>query len=246
MSFRIDGDSAMEALLASDAFRDIAHTATVARGRVWEVLASLVEEKSVDLIVVGTHGRRGLKKLVLGSTAEQVFRLARCPVLTVGPRTTNADMAQASVAPVLFATDFSFGSRHALPYALSLARANHSRLILLHAVAPIMRFVTAAVDTEPVNMEITAELTAEALASARQQMSELISAEMKQESEPEVIVECGTPAETILRIAASKQAGLIVMGAHRASLHLVASHVPWATASAVVCEAPCPVLTVRS
>jgi nucleotide-binding universal stress UspA family protein len=241
-----NAESAMEALLDADPFNDILHTAAVERGQVWEVLASLVEENSIDLIVLGTHGRRGLKRLVLGSIAEQVFRLAPCPVLTVGPRTTTADMAQASVAPVLFATDFSFGSYRSLPYAVSLARANHSRLILLHVVPPIMQFETAAVDTEPVGMETSAELIADALASARRQMLELISGETKQELEPEVIVECGAAAERILSVAESKHAGLIVMGAHRASPHSVVSHLPWATVSTVVCQAPCPVLTVRS
>ncbi len=75
--------SEMHILLASNGFDKIAHTATVERGQLWKVLAACLEEKSIDLIVLGTHGRHGLKKLVLGSVAEQVFRLAHCPVLTV-------------------------------------------------------------------------------------------------------------------------------------------------------------------
>ncbi len=243
---RYVAQTAMDALLAGDSFRNITHTATVERGQTWEILASLVEEKHADLIVLGTHGRRGLKKLVLGSTAEEIFRRAPCPVLTVGPRTTNEDIVQASVAPILFATDFSPGSRHALPYAVSLARANNSRLILLHAVPPRMEVVSTSVDAMPIDMEISAQLAEEALAGARRQMAELISAETLQELKPEVIVGGGLAAGMILSIAESKRAGLIVMGAHRASLHSVAAHLPWATASTVVCQAPCPVLTVRS
>jgi nucleotide-binding universal stress UspA family protein len=243
---QIDAESAMKALLASDPFRDIAHTATVERGHIWEVLASLVEEKSVDLIVLGTHGRRGLKKLILGSTAEQVFRLAPCPVLTVGPRITNEDRALASVAPILFATDFSSGSQHALPYAVSLARANHSRLILLHAVPPIIEILPGSIDGMVVDTELSGKLVAEALASSRRQMAELISAEIMQELNPEIIVERGAAVEMILSMAESKQAGLIVMGAHRAPVHSVAGHLPWATVSTVVCQAHCPVITVRS
>jgi nucleotide-binding universal stress UspA family protein len=243
---QIDAESAMKALMAGDAFKDMAHTATVERGEVWEVLASLVEEKSADLIVLGTHGRRGLKKLVLGSTAEQVFRHTPCPVLTVGPHITNEDMARASVAPILFVTDFSSGSQHALPYAVSLARANHSRLILLHAVPPIVETLPGSMDNVAVNMEVSDELVADALAHARRQMAELISAETMQELNPEIMIECGAVAEMILSTAESKKAGLIVMGAHRASLHSVAAHLPWATASAIVSQAHCPVLTVCS
>lgn len=240
-----NAESAMKELLASAPFKDIPHTATVERGDVWEVLASLVEERRVDLIVLGTHGRRGLKKLVLGSTAEQIFRLAPCPVLTVGPRTTNEDIAEANVAPILFATDFSPGSHHALTYAVSLTRARHSRLILLHAVPPDAEVVPAAVDGMPINMILSAELAAEALARAQRQMAELISSEI-QELNPEIIVEGGPAAEMILSTAESKRAGLIVMGAHRASLHSVATHLLWTTVSTVVREALCPVLTVRS
>jgi nucleotide-binding universal stress UspA family protein len=244
---RCTAQTAMSALLAGDSFRNIAHTTTVERGQTWEVLVSLVEKKHADLIVLGTHGRRGLKKLVLGSTAEEIFRRAPCPVLTVGPRTTNEDAVQASVAPILFATDFSSGSRHALSYALSLARASNSRLILLHAVPPAMEVVPTSVDGMAIDAEIVAQLVAAALSDARGQMAALISGdETLQELKPEVIVECGLAAEMILGIAESKHAGLIVMGAHRASLHSVAAHLPWAIASTVVCQAPCPVLTVRS
>jgi len=67
-----------------------------------------------------------------------------------------------------------------------------------------------------------------------------------EELNPEVIVDCGPAAETILNIAENKRANLIVMGAHRASLGSFATHLPWATASTVVRQAHCPVLTVRS
>lgn len=241
-----DAESALRAMQSSAYLNDIAHTATVERGDVWDVLASVVEEKKIDLIVLGTHGRRGLKKLVLGSTAEQVFRQARCPVLTVGPHTTNLDMARANIAPILFATDFSAGSQHALPYAVSLARANHTSLILMHAVPPSTGVLPSSMDAVVANVECGAELVAEALKGARRQMEELISAETMQELKPEIVIDCGEAATLILNTAASKQAGLIVMGAHRASAHSVAAHLPWATASCVVCEAHCPVLTVRS
>lgn len=242
-----DAESALNAMQSGAYLNDIAHTATVERGEVWEVLASIVEEKKIDLIVLGTHGRRGLKKLVLGSTAEQVFRHAQCPVLTIGPHTTNLDMARANIAPILFATDFSAGSEHALPYAVSLARANHASLILLHAVPPSVAVQAGSVDAMVVaNVECTSELVANAVAAARRQMEALISPETKQELKPEIVIECAEAAALILNTAASQQVGLIVMGAHRASAHSVAAHLPWATASYVVCEAHCPVLTVRS
>jgi nucleotide-binding universal stress UspA family protein len=243
---RIDAESAMNAMQSSALMNDIAHTATVERGEVWEILSTMVEEKKIDLIVLGTHGRRGLKKLVLGSTAEQVFRLAPCPVLTVGPHSTKLDMARTDIAPVLFATDFSEGSEHALRYAVSLARANQTGLILLHAVPVTVGVMQDSMDGIVANAEYAAELVADALAGARRQMEELLSTETVQELKPETVIECGEASALILNTAESRRAGLIVMGAHRASMHSVAAHLPWATASYVVCEAHCPVLTVRS
>jgi nucleotide-binding universal stress UspA family protein len=154
-------------------------------------------------------------------------------------------------APILFATDFSSGSQHALPYAVSLARASRSQLILLHAVPPSIVVLPTSMDASVVNMEISAEILSDALSRARQQMAELISAEAMLELNPETIIDCAPADEMILRTAEKNHAGLIVMGAHRASLnpvlHSVASHLSWGTTvSAVVCKAPCPVLTVRS
>ncbi|MGC2211152.1 MAG: universal stress protein [Candidatus Korobacteraceae bacterium] len=240
-----DAESALEAMQSGPCFSDIAHTAAVERGEVWDVLSSIVEEKKIDLIVLGTHGRRGLKKLVLGSTAEQVFRQARCPVLTIGPHITNLDMARASLAPILFATDFSTGSRHALRYAVSLARANHTSLIMLHAVLPSVAVLPGSMDAMAANLDCGAELVQNAIAAAHRQMEELISAEGLRELTPEIVIDCGEADALILNTAESKKAGLIVMGAHRASTHSVAPYMP-STASCVVREAHCPVLTVRS
>ncbi len=243
---RYVAQSAMNVLLAGEPFVNIPHTATIERGQLWEVLASFIKERNIDLIVLGTHGRRGLKKLVLGSVAEQVFRHASCPVLTIGPHATPEATANACFKTILFATDFSSGSEHALSYTVSLARANGSQLVLLHALPPGVGALPGSMDAMIADLEVSAELAAEALAGARQQLNDMISAETMQELHPEMIVECGSAAEMILHVAESKQAALIVMGAHRASAHSVAAHLPWATASAVVCEAHCPVLTVRS
>lgn len=65
------------------------HHIYVRHGQVWENLAGLVDEEKIDLIVLGTHGRSGLGKLLLGSVAENILRHAACPVLTVGPKVSD-------------------------------------------------------------------------------------------------------------------------------------------------------------
>jgi nucleotide-binding universal stress UspA family protein len=247
----LDGDrdvaqSALNTLLAGKPFGDIASTSTVARGPLWKVLAGFIEGKCIDLIVLGTHGRRGLRKVVLGSVAERIFRLARCPVLTINPHTVTEGTAQTRITTILFATDFSSGSHRALPYAESLARTNDAHLVLLHAVSAGAETIPIDLSAGEAAVELSSELAAQALARAGKQMAEMVSRSSIRELAPEIIVEYGAATEAILGVAKGKQADLIVMGAHHAPGGLIASHLPWATASMVVCQAHCPVLTVRS
>jgi nucleotide-binding universal stress UspA family protein len=243
---RSKAEAAMCSLLAADALRDVTHTATVERGALWDVLSEVAAGKQADLIVVGTHGRGGLSKLVLGSNAEQVFRRASAPVLSVGPHVSDGHRAEAGGAPVVFATDFSSGSEHALPYAISLARATHSPLVLVHGVQPPVMQLPAAMDSVAVDPRISAEILAEIVSAARRQLGELIPEGEARELNAEFVAECAPAADLILSTAEKRKAGVIVMGAHQASAHSAISHLPWATASAVVRGAHCPVLTVRS
>ena len=240
-----EADHAIQSLLASDAFRGTNYSSAVEWGKVGEVLTRLAEKKHVGLIVLGTHGRSGLKRLVLGSTAEQVIRMAPCPVLTIGPQACSEATAQPKWGPIIGALDFEAGPHPALPFAASLARANHVPLILLHAVPPNLDVPQGNLDSIPFNPAFSAELTERVLGASKRQMEEIVSAEQLQDLEPQLIVEIGPPADTILRTAQKRAAGLIVMGAHRTRMLSAIAHLPWATISAVLCEAPCPVITIR-
>jgi nucleotide-binding universal stress UspA family protein len=101
------------------------------RGEVWDVISDIIKKNKIDLVVTGTHGRQGLKKLVLGSEAEKIYRKATCPVLTVGPRVTPANDTNWKLETILFPTDGSETSLKALPHALSLAEENQANLIFL-------------------------------------------------------------------------------------------------------------------
>ena len=100
----------------------------------WEVVSRLMKEREIDLIVMGTHGRTGLKKALLGSYAEEVFRRSRVPVLMSGPEARVGAHNGGRFRSVLFATDFNDVSSVAAPYAVSLAQENQSQLILLHVL----------------------------------------------------------------------------------------------------------------
>src|SRR5271165_1481860 len=132
----VEAEQEMETLGKQACIQDVQHHLVLRQGRVWDVLASVIQSEDIDLLVLGTRGRGGLKKLALGSVAEQVFRLAKCPVLTVGTH-APASSGRVQVRPILFATDFGPASAKAFPYALSLAQDYRAKLVLLHMV-PLM------------------------------------------------------------------------------------------------------------
>src|SRR5579863_5478406 len=126
-------------------FADIPFCLYVRHGQVWTNLAGVVEENKVDLIVVGTHGRTGFGKLLLGSVAEDILRHAPCPVLTVGPRVSGRaklpalcgrDLAplELEVRQILYATNFGPTSSADAALAASLVEELRSRLTLLHVM----------------------------------------------------------------------------------------------------------------
>ncbi|MBI3664084.1 MAG: universal stress protein [Acidobacteria bacterium] len=223
----------MASLLISGRLRDIPHQVLLGTGELWPVLSDMLSQHEVDLIVVGTHGRTGVRKLLLGSAAEEIFRMAPCPVLTVGPKVV---LLEGALAPdplgrkrFLYATDFTAHSERAAAYAVSLAQENQAHLTLLHVVQE-------AADASPHNRARMVEFF-------RKRLRGLLPEEAELWCEPEVVVEFGEPADAILKVAGETQAELIALGVRRAGTF--PGHLPPATAYKVVCQAHCPVLTVR-
>ena len=97
----------MGELLISGRLRGIPHQVLLGEGDLWVVLSDMLAKHGVDLIVAGTHGRTGVRKLLLGSVAEEIFRLAPCPVLTVGPKVIQEVPAESELRHILYATDFT-------------------------------------------------------------------------------------------------------------------------------------------
>src|ERR1700680_901327 len=106
--------------------KGVEHEVVIGRGNVWEATAKLIKEKEIDLIVLGTRGRTGLGKALLGSVAEQILRQAPCPVLTVGPRVTLEPEKALKMHEILYATDLAADFPVAAPYAISLAQENQA------------------------------------------------------------------------------------------------------------------------
>jgi nucleotide-binding universal stress UspA family protein len=180
-----------------------------------------------DLIVVGTHGARGLKHVLLGSVAEEIFRHAPCPVLTTGPKLRPRLPLEATVRTVLVPVDLSPESRQAVPIAANIAHEFGACLKFLHALpSEALSEVLTHQLAERISSQIHAEVGTFTPPSCR----------------PDIVLEFGDEAQAIVRAAHDTHSDLIVMGLHRVSTAAgLRSSVTYRT----ILEADCPVLTIR-
>jgi nucleotide-binding universal stress UspA family protein len=197
----------------------------VGSGAIADALPKLVVEDEIDLIVMGTHGRTGMCRLLLGSAVEAVCRVATCPVLTVGPglapRTAN------KFSRILFPTDLSEDSKQVLPYLRQMAEEYQSEITVLHVMPE----------------ELVTNPDAEKLAQPiRNTMIDTLGPELSG-SKVEFLIGFGETVETILRTARARKADLIAMGIHNAFLPGV--QLKSSTAYRIMAGAHCPVLTYR-
>ncbi len=213
-------------------FAGLPHEAVIERNTgVWPALAAALKDFAIDLIVVGTHGRTGAKRLLMGSVAEEVFRRSHVPVLTIGPSESHGVHRGGRFHHVLFATDFTRESVAAAPYALSLAQENEARLTLLHVMK------------EP---EILDKAADDRIASASFRLHEIVPEDAESWCRPDAVVRFGTPADQILKVAKDRDADLIVLGVRGShGVPGAATHIERVTAHKVVAHALCPVLTIR-
>jgi nucleotide-binding universal stress UspA family protein len=215
-----------ERLVRGKQLEGICHRSSVLRGYPGEVLSEFIRREHADLVVMGTHGRTGLRKFLLGSVAEEVFRKSPCAVLTVGPNAAPAPEVL-KLETVVFATDFSPFSNGALTHAESAAREFAARLVMLHVLEP-------GEESSPNRGEVEAEL--------RARMEQLLGSQAEG-LRTEFAVGMGDTAGVIVEASAKRHADLIVLGL-KPPMEF-ADRLPWRYAYKIVCDAECPVLTVR-
>ena len=207
----------------SGRMKDVPHQTVLGQGEIQDVLPEMIEKNKIDWIVLGTHGRTGLRKLLLGSVAEQILRLATVPVLTVGPRIWHAAEEAMKLRDILCAAACLPGTEQAVAYAFALAQEHQAHLTLLHVVES----VAPVPPEEKWDFGKTFEL-----------LEEMIPPEADLWCDPELLVELGDPVEDVLAMAAGRGVDLIVQGRGPAD------RCERAIAYKVACRAHCPVLTV--
>lgn len=221
----------------------IQHRSYVRHGQEWKNLAEIIEESEIDLIVLGTHGRTGLGKLLLGSIAEDILRHAPCPVLTVGPKieghaklppfpAKGRDLAppELEIRQILYTTNFTRTSLAVAPFAIGLAEEFQARLTLIHVLEDY-----AQLGTRPGPIE-----------DGIRRLQNLVPRTAALQYTPECILEFGDPTKCILKAAEEQETDLLVLGARAAEESVGATHLPWSTTHQVIAHAKCPVLTVRT
>jgi nucleotide-binding universal stress UspA family protein len=192
-----------------------------------------------DLLVVGSHGRTGFERLLLGSVTEKVLRKATCPVMVVPRAATGADAAPGRFRRILCPVDFSDASVTALPLALSIAQESDATLTLMHVieVPPELAEPMPPFDYDPYAVH------AAAVAASLTRLREFVPASARTYCTLETLVREGSAYRQVLAVAAEGQSDLIVMGVHgRGALDLLLFG---SNTARVTRGATCPVLVVR-
>lgn len=212
----------------------------VVEGTPAKEIVRFAERVRADLLVMGTHGRGGFERLVLGSVTEKVVRTSRSAVLTIPPAVQSPVARPVLYKTILCAVDFSDASNRAVEYAVSLAQENDARLILLHVVEGFVDEAVLDVNVHWNVPEYRRYLEQDALS----RLKAVVPEDARTSLQAEERLASGKPYQGILRIADESGADLIVMGVQgRAALE------QWAFGSTthhIVREARCPVLTVRA
>ena len=191
-----------------------------------------------DLIVMGTHGRRGFKRLLLGSVTEAVLHEARCPVLTVPPRAGAAAPESVTFKRILCPIDFSPSALQALGFALDLARQADGRVTLVH----VIEWLAEEEPSASIHFNVP-EYRRALAADAKERLRRLVEEEPQTWATIETVLAFGRAHREILQAAERNLADLIVMGAQgRGGVDLALFG---SATQQVVRGATCPVLTVR-
>jgi nucleotide-binding universal stress UspA family protein len=197
-------------------------------------ILSFAQLQKADVIVMGTHGRRGFDRLMLGSVTDRVMRTAPCPVL-VASKPPQGSVAVGKerghvhhLSRILFCADFSENSEGALKYAISATAEYDAELTLLH----VLEGVPSQAETE------------EAMAAAAERLDKLIPPEGRKSLKIRTAVRTGKPYPQIIQLAMEAQIDLVIMGVRgRGALDVA---VFGSTTYRVMQLGSCPVLAVHS
>jgi nucleotide-binding universal stress UspA family protein len=190
-----------------------------------DLITDVARDESVDLIIAGSHGARGLERLAIGSVAETILRQATCPVLIVGP---NCKAETEPFRSIVFASDLESTGLRGAQYAAALAERAHGKLTLLHVM-----------NRKYSSPDLMKDQTED---QVNQELRQLLPQNAEMLCTAKVEAAYGSAPEVIESVAEAEHASLVVVGLrHRA----FGDHSPWSTTSHLIRNLKCPVLGVR-
>lgn len=207
------------------ALAEFPHEEIVSYAMPADLIEHVIRERSIELVIAGSHGAAGMERLAVGSVAEYLLHAVRCPVLILGP---HAQLPKNPFASILLCTSLRPQAFPCADSAVALAEQFHSSLTLLHVVQPKQ---LKTVQPELLEPHLLA------------QMQALVPSGFSAQARLTPRLEYGRPGALILALGIALRSSLIVVGArpHRS----LADHYPWSTLAEVLRLAPCPVLCVQ-
>ncbi len=194
----------------------------VAENQTVPAILLTAEEKKADMIVMGTHGRSGINRLVLGSVTEKVLHQTDRPVLTVRGKDGTAEFSAVSIQHVLCPVNYTEVARQALEYAVGISKCFEAELLVLHVI-------------ETHSTEIKEK-------DEHGRLCAWIPDDIRSRCSLKEIVRRGDAAEQIIEVASSASCDIIVLGAQHKRFH--DTTVLGTTTIRVTQHAHCPVLTI--
>ncbi len=202
-----------------------------------DVILTYADDEEIDLIVMGTHGRRGLGHLLLGSVSEEVVRMADCPVLTIREKAEQQDIDD--VSRILVPLDFSEHANNGLRHAKELAATYGAKLDLMHVIEEMVQPAFYEMAGVPPDMVRSARRQ-----KSRDEMERLFRKAGGPDVPVDYFVVTGKASQDIVEFAREAEIDLIVIATHGLTgiQHLLLGSIT----EKVVRMAPCPVFTVKS
>jgi nucleotide-binding universal stress UspA family protein len=203
----------------------------------YQEILRVIDEENIDLVIMGTYGRGGVTHFLFGSTAEQVVRMADCPVLTVRHHAPHlSDLS--TIKNILFPTDFSNYSKKALPYALSFAERYEATLHVLHVFEQRIHPAFYIMDkSSPFDLDNGLQ------ERALDALDEFVYSDLRGKIDFKCQVLSGKPFVEIINYARQKEIDLIVIATH--GLTGLEYMIIGSTTERVVRKSPCPVLSIK-
>jgi nucleotide-binding universal stress UspA family protein len=211
-----------------------------------KILSMAAKRGAYEMVVVGTHGRTGLRRVILGSVAEEIIRQARIPVMTVGPKAQEkaSEFLAGSKTTIFIPTSLTPNSARAEVYGIELARRLGAEVIFFHAMREALHPVlqTAFASSSSEGRDYFEKLKASAVKELTQRAAQ---ASRKKVTASHIIdSETLSASDAVLAETSRSAASIIVVGTHGRSVF--SSAIFGRTARDVILASPVPVVTVRS